>query len=49
MEIFLGAFTQEWERRRAAFLHEWLIGSAKEDEELRRRRGSSVPVGSSGL
>jgi len=48
MEIFLGAFTQEWERRRAAFLHERLIGRAKEDEELRSRRGSSVPVGSSG-
>ncbi|EJL55948.1 hypothetical protein PMI09_01978 [Rhizobium sp. CF122] len=44
MEIFLGAFTQEWERRRAAFLHERLMGRANDDEEERRRRGSTVPV-----
>ncbi|TCM65879.1 conjugal transfer protein TraA [Rhizobium sp. BK068] len=47
MEIFLGAFTEEWERRRAAFLHERLMGRAKDDEEERRRRGSTVPVGGS--
>jgi len=47
MEIFLGAFTEEWERRRAAFLHERLMGRAKDDEEDRRRRGSTVPVGGS--
>ncbi|WP_431323451.1 relaxase/mobilization nuclease domain-containing protein [Rhizobium sp. YTU87027] len=45
MEIFLGAFTQEWERRRAAFLHERLIASTTDDEELRRRRGSTVLFG----
>ncbi|MBB4170890.1 conjugal transfer protein TraA [Rhizobium sp. BK538] len=47
MEIFLGAFTEEWERRRAAFLHERLMGRANDDEEDRRRRGSTVPVAGS--
>ncbi len=40
MEIFLGAFTGEWEQRRAAYLHERLIGrNSPSDEEERRRRG----------
>lgn len=40
MEIFLGAFTREWEQRRAAYLHELLIGrNSPSDEEERRRRG----------
>jgi len=39
MEIFLGAFTEAWEQRRAAFLHEQLGGrtTVYEDEERRRR------------
>jgi len=47
MEIFLGAFTEEWERRRAALLHERLMGRANDDDEERRRRGGTVPVGGS--
>lgn len=40
MEIFLGAFTAEWEQRRAAYLHERLIGrNSPSEEEERRRRG----------
>ncbi|EPE97091.1 relaxase/mobilization nuclease domain-containing protein [Rhizobium grahamii] len=40
MEIFLGAFTEEWEQRRAAYLHERLAGRKTKDEEERlRRRG----------
>lgn len=39
MELFLGAFTEEWERRRAAILHERSIGKRSLDEEERRRRG----------
>jgi len=40
MEIFLGAFTEEWEQRRAAYLHERLAGRKRAtDEEEPRRRG----------
>lgn len=43
MEIFLGAFESEWERRRAAMLHERLLGQGgSPDEEERRRRGVAV-------
>ncbi|NKL24898.1 conjugal transfer protein TraA [Rhizobium leguminosarum] len=48
MEIFLGAFTAEWEQRKAAFLHDLTLGRrtpAEEDE--RRRRGGGVPPASS--
>ncbi|TJV35249.1 MAG: conjugal transfer protein TraA, partial [Mesorhizobium sp.] len=42
MEIFFGAFTSEWEQRRAAFLHEASLGSKRrssaEDEMKRRLR-----------
>lgn len=43
MEIFLGAFTDDWEQRRAAYLHERLIGkSPADDDEERRRRGATT-------
>ncbi len=50
MEFFLGAFTAEWERRRAALLHDLSLGRRKpDDDEERRRRGSTAaaagPVG----
>ncbi len=46
MEIFLGAFTREWEQRRAAYLHERLIGGTSgDDEEERRRRGTAAGGG----
>lgn len=49
MEFFFGAFTQEWERRKAALLHERSLGTpASADEEERRRRGGvsgGWPVG----
>lgn len=48
MEIFLGAFESDWEQRRAAMLHERLLGRGKPvDEEERRRRGGAVSTGSS--
>ena len=45
MEIFLGAFTREWEQRRAAFLHERLIGGEAVNEDERRRRGAAAVAG----
>ena len=50
MEIFLGAFTAEWEQRKAAFLHDLSLGRrALPEEDERRRRGGAVrPVGSTG-
>ena len=45
MEFFLGAFAEEWQRRKAAFLHEQALGRGKRlDDEERRRRGGSVPI-----
>ncbi|EPE94082.1 relaxase/mobilization nuclease domain-containing protein [Rhizobium grahamii] len=39
MELFLGAFTEAWEQRRAAYLHERLAGRIRTiDEEKPRRR-----------
>jgi hypothetical protein len=51
MEIFLGAFTAEWEQRKAAFLHDLTLGrrSLPDEEELRRRGGSISPAGSTGM
>jgi hypothetical protein len=50
MEIFLGAFTAEWEQRKAAFLHDLTLGrrSLPEEEERRRRGGGVAPAGSTG-
>jgi hypothetical protein len=50
MEFFLGAFEREWERRRAALLHELQTGEAQEsDWDWRRRGGAShLPEGSVG-
>lgn len=50
MEFFLGAFTAEWEQRRAALLHDLSLGRSKAgDDEEHRRRGSTAatagPVG----
>jgi len=45
MEFFLGAFENDWERRRAAILHERSLGRSKAaEDEARRRRGSVVAV-----
>ncbi|RWM09729.1 MAG: conjugal transfer protein TraA [Mesorhizobium sp.] len=42
MEFFYGAFSEEWERRKAVLLHERSLGrSGPADEEERRRRGGS--------
>jgi hypothetical protein len=51
MEIFLGAFTAEWEQRKAAFLHDLTLGRrTMPDEDERRRRGGGVaPAGSTGF
>ncbi|SEI20143.1 hypothetical protein SAMN05216228_105410 [Rhizobium tibeticum] len=47
MEFFFGAFENEWERRRAALLHERSLGRGKNlEEEERRRRGGAVPTAS---
>lgn len=50
MEFFLGAFTAEWEQRRAALLHDLSLGREKpEDEEARRRRaGMAVTAAPAG-
>jgi hypothetical protein len=44
MEIFLGAFTAEWEQRKAAFLHDLTLRRRTLPEEHeRRRRGAGIP------
>lgn len=54
MEIFLGAFTEEWEQRRAALLHERSLGRpAKgliedEDEITRRKHAEAIRFGGGG-
>src|SRR4029450_7620233 len=49
MEFFLGAFTAEWEQRRAAFLHELSLGRRDSaEEEQRRRRGGMVGIAGGG-
>ena len=45
MEFFLGAFENEWERRKAALLHERSLGRGKYLEDEERRRGV-VPTAS---
>lgn len=43
MEFFLGAFERDWERRRAALLHELQIEQARElDWDWRKRGGAAV-------
>ncbi|WP_426128606.1 hypothetical protein [Pararhizobium sp. PWRC1-1] len=51
MEIFLGAFTAEWEQRKATFLHDLMLGrrSLPEEDERRRRGGGVPPVGQAGM
>lgn len=51
MEIFLGAFTAEWEQRKAAFLHDLTLGrrTLPEEDERRRRGGVVPPAVSTGM
>ena len=51
MEIFLGAFTAEWEQRKAAFLHDLTLGrrTLPEEDERRRRGGVAPSTGSTGV
>ena len=52
MEFFLGAFTEEWERRKAALLHDMSLGRpgvAKDEDESRRRIGGGGGCLSPGL
>ncbi|MBN9079378.1 MAG: conjugal transfer protein TraA [Rhizobiales bacterium] len=39
MEFFFGAFTDAWERRKAALLHERSLGRRRDEEDEERRRG----------
>ncbi|RVH28353.1 conjugal transfer protein TraA [Sinorhizobium meliloti] len=50
MEIFFGAFTSEWEQRRAALLHEMTSGErgASAEEEMRRRLKQLAQLGAAG-
>ncbi|MDE3759802.1 conjugal transfer protein TraA [Sinorhizobium meliloti] len=50
MEIFFGAFTSEWEQRRAALLHEISSGGrrASAEEEMRRRLKQLAQLGAAG-
>lgn len=50
MEIFFGAFTSEWEQRRAALLHELSLGGRRStaEEELRRRMKALAELGAAG-
>ncbi|MGK9338494.1 relaxase/mobilization nuclease domain-containing protein [Sinorhizobium meliloti] len=50
MEIFFGAFTSEWEQRRAALLHEMTSGGrgASAEEEMRRRLKQLAQLGATG-
>ncbi|RVI62637.1 conjugal transfer protein TraA [Sinorhizobium meliloti] len=47
MEIFFGAFTSEWEQRRAALLHEMSSGGrgASAEEEMRKRLKQLAQLG----
>ncbi|MGE3365655.1 MAG: conjugal transfer protein TraA [Rhizobiaceae bacterium] len=38
MEFFFGAFTDEWERRKAALLHDMSLGGSRAGEDESRRR-----------
>ncbi|RVQ56018.1 conjugal transfer protein TraA [Sinorhizobium meliloti] len=50
MEIFFGAFTSEWEQRRAALLHEMASGGrgASAEEEMRKRLKQLAQLGAAG-
>ncbi|RWM38763.1 conjugal transfer protein TraA [Mesorhizobium sp.] len=51
MEIFFGAFTSEWEQRRAAFLHEASLGSKRRssaEDEMKRRLRAMAELGGGG-
>lgn len=50
MEIFFGAFTSEWEQRRAALLHEMSSGrqGASASEEMRKRLKQLAQLGAAG-
>ncbi|RWB39761.1 MAG: conjugal transfer protein TraA [Mesorhizobium sp.] len=51
MEIFFGAFTSEWEQRRAALLHELSLGGQRRssaEEELRKRMKALAELGAAG-
>jgi hypothetical protein len=50
LELFFGAFTSEWEQRRAALLHELALGGGRStaEEELRRRMKALAELGAAG-
>lgn len=50
MEIFFGAFTGEWEQRRAALLHELSLGGKRRsaEEEMKRRLKAMAELGGGG-
>ncbi|MGN7882521.1 conjugal transfer protein TraA [Ensifer sp. 22460] len=50
MEIFFGAFTSEWEQRRAALLHEMSSGGrrASAEDEMRKRLKKMAEYGAAG-
>ncbi len=50
MEIFFGAFTSEWEQRRAALLHDMSAGGrrASAEEEMRKRLKKMAEPGAAG-
>lgn len=52
MEFFFGAFTEEWERRKAALLHDMSLGGAggaEDEEESRRRMGGGGGLSFAGI
>lgn len=51
MEIFFGAFTSEWEQRRAALLHELSLGPKRRssaEDEMKRRLKAMAALGGAG-
>ncbi|MER8872546.1 conjugal transfer protein TraA [Mesorhizobium sp. M0814] len=51
MEIFFGAFTSEWEQRRAALLHELSLGESRRssaEDEMKRRLKAMAELGGGG-
>ncbi|MER9800742.1 hypothetical protein NKJ36_27140 [Mesorhizobium sp. M0142] len=51
MEIFFGAFTNEWEQRRAALLHELSLGERRRssaEDEMKRRLKAMAELGGGG-
>ncbi|TGQ51530.1 conjugal transfer protein TraA [Mesorhizobium sp. M1C.F.Ca.ET.193.01.1.1] len=51
MEIFFGAFTSEWEQRRAAMLHELSLGPKRRssaEDEMKRRLKAMAELGGGG-